>query len=69
MTCDEGNVPFCAEVMDYLRQSGLVYKVDTVDVMEAAKTHYQRGSILFKKGDQEDGLVIIFASRIAIMLL
>jgi hypothetical protein len=41
------NVNASAEVMDYLRQSGLVYKTAMVDVMEAAscmeKTHYKVG--------------------------
>jgi CRP-like cAMP-binding protein len=68
MKCDEGNVPASAEVMDYLRQSGLVYKAAMVDVMEAAscmvKTHYQRGSILFKKGDQVDRLFIVLYGEI-----
>ena len=60
---DAGNAPASAEVMDYLRQSGLVYKAAMVDVMEAAscmrKREYPRGCILFKKNDVVDRLYIV----------
>jgi CRP-like cAMP-binding protein len=57
-----------AEVMDYLRQSGLIYKAAMIDVMEAArcmiKTQYLRGSILYQKGDIVQKIYIILYGEI-----
>jgi len=65
---DERNAPASAELMDYLRQSGLVYKASMIDVMEAAscmeKTDYKRGSVLFRKGDPVDRLYIVLSGEI-----
>jgi CRP-like cAMP-binding protein len=57
-----------AEVMDYLRQSGLIYKAAMIDVMEAArcmiKTQYIRGSILYQKYSYVNKIYIILYGEV-----
>jgi CRP-like cAMP-binding protein len=69
-TSDENELPNypSAEVMDYLRQSGLIYKAAMIDVMEAArcmvKTQYIRGSILYQKGSRVNKIYIILYGEV-----
>lgn len=57
-----------AEVMDFLRQTGLVHQATIVDVMQAAanitKKTYQAGSLLYRQGDPVDKAYIILSGEI-----
>lgn len=65
-TTTQHSVP--AEVMDYLRQSGLVRQASMVDFLNIArsmsKKTYKRGTILFQKGDVADKLYLIVSGEV-----
>ena len=57
-----------AEVMDFLRQTGLVHQASMADIMQAAasitKKTYPAGTLLYRKGDPVDKAFIILSGEI-----
>ena len=57
-----------AEVMDFLRQTGLVHRAAAADVLQAAscisKRTYPAGTLLYKRGDVVDRTFIILSGEI-----
>ena len=60
--------PPSAEVVDFLRQTGLIHKANIVDIMQAAacitKKTLPSGALLYKKGDKVNKVFILLSGEV-----
>lgn len=60
--------PMVAEAIDYLRQSGLAFKISPVDLFEAAnsmeKKTFKRGTVLYNKGEHVNYVYLLITGDV-----